>query len=465
MRRSTERSRPSALALLVAGAFFMEFLDGSIIATALPHMAPALHATAVGLNVGMSAYLLTVAVFILPSGWAADRFGSRRVFATAIVVFTAGSILCGLSTSLPEFVAARVLQGLGGAMMVPVGRLTVLRATPRHELMGAIAVLTWPGLAAPVIAPPIGGFLADAFSWRWIFFLNVPLGVAGLLLSLRLFPDDRGSARPFDMPGFVGGALACLGATLLLDRIGQPGAADWQVVLLGSALVVVLVGLRRHLRRCRHPLIDLGPFGIATFSRVAVGGTAMRTLVSTMPFLLPLLFELGYGIDAVHAGLLVLCLFAGNLGMKPFTSSLLTRWGFRTTLVCNGLLQSATMLACATVVSLRIWPVTVLLLVLSGASRSLQFTALNTLAFADVPERWTNPANTIFSVAFQLGLGFGVSVGALCLRLASSTSGPDRHAFDVALIAIAAATALVALDGLRLRGDDGAAVIRRTATA
>ncbi len=459
------RTRPSPLALLVGGAFFMEFLDGSIIATALPRMAPALHSTAVALNIGISAYLLTVAVFILPSGWAADRFGARPVFTSAIIVFTLGSVLCGLSGSAFGFVAARVLQGVGGAMMVPVGRLVVLRTTPRHALMDAIAVLTWPGLAAPIIAPPIGGFLAEYASWRWIFFLNVPLGAAAFLLALRLVPRATvGERRPFDMPGFLLGGLACLSATLLLDRLGQAGGAAWQAAALVVALGGLLTLLHRHLRRAEHPLFDLAPFGVATFRSVMIGGSAMRILINTMPFLLPLLFQLGYGLDAFHAGLMVLALFAGNLGMKPFTSGTLRRFGFRATIVASGLVQAASMLACAVLIPLGLPPLTLLVLVVSGASRSMQFTAFNTLAFADVPERWTSSANTMFSVAFQLGIGFGVALGALALRLAMIGHGggpPGRAAFDLALTAIALVTALVSLDALRLDREAGAAVAAR----
>ncbi len=457
------RYRPTPLALLVAGAFFMEFLDGSIIATALPRMAPALHTTAVALNVGITAYLLTVAVFILPSGWAADRLGTRSVFSGAIVVFTVGSVLSGVSTSEPSFVAARVLQGLGGAMMVPVGRLAVLRTTPKAELMGAIAVLTWPGLAAPIIAPPIGGLLADDLSWRWIFFINVPLGLVGLALSLRYVPRVSSAAGPFDVLGFAFGAAACLDATFFLDRLGQPGRPVLSV-LLGVLLVLLMMALVRHLRRHSHPLVDLAAFSIPTFRAVTLGGAAMRVLINTLPFLLPLAFELGYGLSAFRAGLFVLALFVGNLGMKPFTSRILKRWGFRVTLVADGLLQAATMLGCAALIPMGLPPLTILVLVASGASRSLQFTALNTLAFADVPEEATSAANTLFSVAFQLGVGFGVAFGASALRLATAVlhqGVPDRTAFELAFTIIAIITAIVAVDGLRLHPEAGAIVSGR----
>jgi EmrB/QacA subfamily drug resistance transporter len=442
----------------------MELLDGSIIATALPRMAESLHSSAVSLNTGISAYLLTVAVFILPSGWAAQRYGTRPVFTTAVAVFTLGSVLCGLASSAPGFIAARVLQGLGGAMMVPVGRLAVLRTTPKHDLMGAIAVLTWPGLAAPLIAPPIGGFLTVYASWRWIFFINVPLGVAAFLLALRLVPAGRGEARtPFDLLGFVLGGLACLTATYLLDLLGEEGVSFSKPLLLVVAFCGIFALLLRHLRRGPHPLIDLSPIRIATFRVTLFGGSAMRTLISTMPFLLPLLFQLGFGMDAFHAGLLVLALFAGNIGIKPLTTPILRQWGFRRVIVANGLLQATTMLGCATLSPSTQVPVILLVLLVSGASRSMQFTALNTLAYADVPQPLMSNANTMFSIAFQLAQGFGVALGAVALRFARMASANGSGAltsteFHLALIGLAGVTALISLDALRLAPNAGQAI-------
>jgi EmrB/QacA subfamily drug resistance transporter len=453
--------RPSPLALLVAGAFFMEFLDGSIIATALPSMAASLHSSAVALNVGISAYLLTVAVFILPSGWAAQRYGTRAVFATAVAVFTLGSVLCGFAGSATSFIAFRVLQGVGGAMMVPVGRLAVLRTTPKHKLIGAIAVLTWPGLTAPVLAPPIGGFLTVYASWRWIFFINVPLGIVAFLLALRLVPSGRGETRtPFDLLGFVLGALACLAITRLLDLLGENGAPLTQPLLLMVAFCGSFAWLLHHIRHRAHPLIDLAPLGVATFRETLFGGGAMRMVIATMPFLLPLLFQLGFGMDAFHAGLLVIALFAGNIGIKPLTTPIIRRWGFREIFVANGMLQAVTMLGCAMLGPATPVPVILILLVVSGASRSLQFTSINTLAYADVPERMMSPANTMFSIAYQLSQGFGVALGAVALRLATLATGsgasvPGRAEFHFALIGLAVAMVLISLNALRLPPDAG----------
>jgi EmrB/QacA subfamily drug resistance transporter len=444
----------------------MEFLDGSIIATALPSMAVAMHTSAVSLNVGISAYLVTVAVFILPSGWLAQRWGTRLVFTSAVVVFVLGSVLCGLAGSAPVFVAARVLQGVGGAMMVPVGRLAVLRTTPKHRLMEAIAVLTWPGLTAPVLAPPLGGFLAVYASWRWIFFINVPLGVLALPLALRLMPSRREEQprAPFDLLGFLLGALACIVLTRLLDLLGEDGSGGVQPLLLALAFAFFFAWLLRHLRRHPQPLFDLAPLAIATFRATLFDGGAMRTLISTMPFLLPLLFQLGFGLDAFHAGLLVLALFAGNIGIKPLTTPIIRRFGFRTTLLANGVVQALTMLGCALLTATVPQPAVVLLLFLSGASRSLQFTALNTLAYADVPERLMSTANTLFSIAFQLSNGFGVALGAVALRLARVELGggaaPGPVEFRYALTGLAVLMAVVTLRAARLSPHAGAVVAR-----
>ena len=457
------------LALLVAGAFFMEFLDGTIIVTALPRMAESLGTDPVDLHIGITAYLLTVAVFILPGGWAAERFGARAVFTAAMGVFTLGSLLCGLAGSTPAFVAARVLQGVGGAMMVPVGRLAVLRTTAKPDLLRAIAVLTWPGLTAPLLGPPLGGFLAEHFTWRLIFFVNIPLGLAGMALAWRLVPAAAGPGRrPFDGMGFLLAAAWCLCATLALDLVGEGGGAGggvWgTVALLAAGAAAAGPLLWRHLRRHAHPLLDTAPFATPTFRATMLTGTGMRTLIGTMPFLVPLLFQLGYGFDAVRAGLLTLVLFAGNLGIKPLTTPILRRLGFRAVLVGNGLVQAAAMAAFALLPAAAPLPVLLMLLVLAGASRSLQFTALNTLAFADVPQPAMAPANTWFSVAFQLSIGIGVAVGAVALRLASLAAGvpqPGLPQFHAALAGIAALMALAALDALRLARDAGAAVTAR----
>lgn len=451
----------NALALLIAGCFFMEFLDGTIITPALPQMAVSLGTDAVDLHVGISAYLLTVAVFILPGGWAAERFGARPVFTAAIGVFTLASGLCALAVSADTFVAARVLQGIGGAMMVPVGRLVVLRTTAKSDLMRAIALLTWPGLTAPLLGPPLGGFIAEHLHWRFIFLVNLPLGVAATAVAWRLVPQVApGAPRPFDWKGFALAGSACLCAELSLDVLSRADPAWIAAAVLPVVAAAAGWAAYQHLRGHDHPLLELSPWRIPTFRMVMVTGTAMRAQISAMPFLLPLLFQLGFGYDPFHAGLMVLWLFVGNIGMKPMTSWVLRRFGFRSTIAGNAAVQAGTMLGCAAISAATPIAAVLPLLVLSGASRSMQFTALATLAFADVPQERMAPANTWFSVAFQLGNGIGVALGAVVLRVAGAASGAGSGpaAFHGAFATLAVFMLLLAAAAIRLRPDAGAAV-------
>lgn len=458
------RQRSTAVALLVAGAFFMENLDGTIIATALPRMARDFGSTPEALAIGMTAYLLTLAVFIPASGWLADRLGARRVFGFAIVGFTIASVLCGASTGVVSFTLARILQGAAGALMVPVGRLVVLRGTERRDLMRAIATLTWPALTAPVLGPPLGGFITHAFSWRWIFFINVPLGIVAFGLTLVLIGRQKGEEpRPFDGLGFLlnGTSLACL--LFALDRFGEAGADGvTAAIVLGVSVLLGAVALR-HARRHVFPLVPLDAFGNLPFAITMRAGSISRTTISTMPFLLPLLFQVGLELDAFAAGLLVLWYGVANLAIKPFTSAILRRFGFRTVLLANTLVNAAAIASCAVITRATPVVLTASLLMVAGAARSMQFTALNTLAFAELPPRQTGAANTLFNMAFQLAVGLGVALGAIVLRLVHAlpasgiAHGPDWP-FHVAFLLVGALALTAWRDYTRLALDAGAAV-------
>ncbi len=452
--------RARIVALIVAGTFFMEFLDGTVIATALPAMAHDFGRPVVSLSIGISAYLLTLAVFIPLSGWVADRYGTRDVFLTAIALFTGASMLCGLCDGLWPFVAARVLQGLGGAMMVPVGRLTVLRTTEKSALVGAIALLTWPALAAPVLGPPVGGLLTTYASWRWIFYLNVPLGLAAIVASAALMPNLREEARrPFDIPGFLlsGFSLALLMEGLELVSGGGPDWAAPVLLVAGLALGVVAV---RHGLRARAPMLELSALRIPTFLATVTGGMVFRTTIGTVPFLLPLLFQIGFGLDAFQSGMLVLATFLGNIGMKPFTTITMRRWGFRGTALVTGVLASISLGLCALLYPWTPVPLLVVVLFAGGLSRSMQFTVLNTLAFVDVPHARMSAASSLASVAQQMSIGMGVAFGAACLHLVALRhgGGPDLADFHIVFLIVA----LVMLAGLppfaRLPADAGAEV-------
>ena len=453
-------ARARIVALVVAGAFFMEFLDGTVIATALPAMARDFGRPVVTLSVGISAYLLALAVFIPLSGWVADRFGTRDVFTAAIAVFTGASMLCGVCDGLWGFVAARLLQGLGGAMMVPVGRLAVLRTTEKSALVGAIALLTWPALAAPVLGPPVGGLLTTYASWRWIFFLNVPLGLAAIALSVILIPNLREQTkRRFDRVGFVltGLALSLFMEGLELVSGDGPG---WMAPLLLVAGLVLGVAAVRHGLRTPHPLLDLDVMRIAAFRVVITGGTVFRVTINTVPLLLPLLFQIGFGLDAFHSGLLVLATFLGNIVMKPFTTWIMRRWGFRGSAVVAGMLASLTMLACAFLTPATPLPILLPILFISGLTRSMQFTVLNTLGFADVPPPRMSGASTLSSVVQQMSIGMGVALGAAMLHLVTLRHGGPPVLADFHLVF--AGVAVLMLAGLppflRLPSDVGAEV-------
>jgi MFS family permease len=459
---SSRRTLP--VALLVAAAFFMENLDGTVIVTALPQMARSFNADPVALNLGLTAYMLTVAILIPISGWMADRFSPRNVFAGAIAVFTGASVLCGLSTGQWSFTACRVLQGIGGAMMMPVGRLVVLRMTKKQDLVRAISYIVWPGLVAPVVGPPVGGFITSYLGWRWIFFLNVPIGLAGIGFALALISGQRGlGGRRFDLRGFLLCGIACVSLIYGLELLGQTPFPGREVaLLLGSGLIVGTLAVR-YLRRASAPLIDLGPLRIHTFAVTLRGGSLFRLATSAVPFLLPLMFQLGFGLDSFTSGLLVLAIFAGSLGMKLITTQALRRYGFRQVLLVNGALTTLSVLGYAVLTSATSYAVMSAVLLVGGLTRSLQFSAFNALAFADVPEAHMNDANTLGSVMQQLTVGLGITAGANALRLArllhpaaaASTTTAD---FKVAFALVALMTAISTLDALTLPRDAGASV-------
>lgn len=449
------------VAWLVAGAFFMEMLDATVITTALPEMAQSFGVRPADMSIGMSAYLLALAVFIPVSGWVADRYGPRRVFGGALALFTIASILCGLSQSLPQFTCARILQGLGGAMMVPVGRLAVLRVTPRQDLVKAIAIITWPGLAAPVIGPLVGGIVTTALSWHWIFFLNVPLGLIALAANARLVRGGPGGRRPFDLPGFI---LTGVGCSVLMYAVDLCGKLDVEAGLVAGLMALAVLSLVlavRHLRRAPHPLVDLSPMRYRTFAVTMYGGSLFRIAIGSAPFLLPLMFQVGFGLSPVQAGSLMLALFAGNLAMKPATTWAMRTFGFRRVLVVNGLLVAIGFGLCATLTAgTPAWWTSVLLF-FCGMSRSMQFTALNTLGFADVPKPAMTGATTLFSACQQLNAGLGIAFGAVALRAAEWLTGhgqaaPQPLQFRIALLLSALLAAVAVMDSARLPANAGA---------
>jgi EmrB/QacA subfamily drug resistance transporter len=461
----------AALPFIVAATFFMEYLDTTIVATALPQMARSFAVGPNEVSLGMTAYMLTLAVFIPVSGWIADRFGSRSVFGGALVLFTVASVLCGLSTGIGFFTAARVLQGLGGAMMVPVGRMIVVRNTDKSRLMKAISTITWPAIVAPVVGPTVGGFITTYASWHWVFFLNVPFGLAALAAIAKYVPNQRNEQRrSMDIGGFVlsGTALiALLYGTELASRQDARIAHAAGFILAGVILGSIAV---RHFRRVRNPLLDLTTLGVPTYAVTVLWGLATRIGIEAVPYLAPLLFQIGFGLSAFQSGLLLLATAVGNLGMKVFTTPILQRFGFRTV----AMFATAT---AAVIVAAYGWlfpstPLAVMLIVLFvyGLARSLQFTTLATLAYADVEDPQKGPASTLWSVAQQMAIGMGIAFGALCLRISTTLgAAPRREAQAFALgdfrWAFLAAGVLIAVSIVgyaRLPADAGNAITARS---
>ncbi|QRY55142.1 MFS transporter [Mycolicibacterium septicum] len=423
------------MALLVAGSLFMEILDATIIAPAIPLIAASFGVEAIDVNVAISAYLVTVAVLIPASGWLADRFGTRRVFIGAIAVFTLASVGCAVSASLPMLVLMRMLQGVGGAMMVPVGRLAVLRQSGKADLVRAIALLTWPALTAPVLAPVLGGAIATLGSWRWIFAVNIPIGVIGIVLALKLVRGEpQPTTRSLDWPGLLALGSGIAAALIALENIRVSGT-DWGLVAgCGVAAVLLLGGALWRLLTAAAPLVQLRVLRVHTLRITVVAGSLYRLVITAVPFLLPLQFQLEFGWTPLAAGAMVAALFAGNLTIKPATTPLMRRFGIRTVLLVNGLAS----VACFGLLALLQpgLPVAVMavILYLSGALRSIGFTAYNSLAFSDVDGEELTHANTLNASVQELAAGLGVAVAALLLS--QLTSYPVTYLVLGALLAL-----------------------------
>jgi EmrB/QacA subfamily drug resistance transporter len=430
MPRRDDPALPSPVSALlpfiVAGTFFMEYLDTTIIATALPQMARSFGVGPNEVSLGMTAYMLTLAVFIPISGWIADCFGSRTVFAAALVVFTVASVSCGFSAGIASFTASRVLQGVGGAMMVPVGRMIVVRNTERAKLMKAIATITWPAIVAPVVGPTIGGFITTYASWHWIFFLNVPFALAGFVAIALIVPNQRDSRRrPLDLIGFAlsGAALtALLSGTEMASH--QESSLPLAVGLMLAGLAIGVLAMR-HLRRARHPLLDTSTLRVPTFAVTVLWGSATRIGIEAVPYLLPLLFQLGFGLSAFRSGLLLLATAVANLGMKFFTTRILRQFGFRSVTIFTCAVAATFIAACGWLAPSTPLALMLAVLFVYGLARSLQFTTLATLAYADVSDAQKGPASTLWSVAQQMTIGMGIAFGALCLRISAAFHQPD----------------------------------------
>lgn len=410
--------------LIVGCALFMQMLDSTVIATALPAMAESFGEDPIRLNVAITSYLLSAAVFVPICGWAADRFGAREVFASAIVLFTISSTLCGLSQTLGQMVAGRMLQGFAGAMMVPVGRIVLLRTVPKSELVRAMSFLSMPALMGPIFGPALGGFLVEYASWRWIFFMNLPIGVLGVILTLRYIKNiGGGQPQPLDLIGFLLTAV-CLGTLVFcFEAVGHSVLSPVMVAgLLGLGIVCGLLYVR-HAARSPHPILDFRLLRIPTFSIALLGGNLCRLAVGAVPFLLVMQLQVAFGMGPFAAGLLT---FAGALGaliMKISASPVIRFFGFRRALMWNAFLTGFSIIGCVLFTSATPHAVIIFVLLLGGFFRSLQLTAVNTLAYADIGPEEMGRATSMASAVQQLAISLGVAIAAFTLKVSMTARG------------------------------------------
>ena len=453
-------------ALTVACALFMENLDSTAISTSLPAIAKDLHEDPISLKLALTSYLISLAIFIPASGWAAGRFGARTIFRAAILVFILGSILCGISATLPELVGARVVQGLGGAMMVPVGRLLLLRSVERSELVNALSYLTVPALLGPVAGPVLGGFITTYFHWRWIFWINVPIGAIGIILATIFITDVKEEASgPLDVTGFL---LCGFGLAFLLFGLGGAGRGlipGQAAIFLAGAGAAALSAFVLHARHAVFPLLDLKLLSIKTFRASVIGGSVFRIGIGSMPFLLPLMLQAGFGMNALQSGSITFVASAGAMAMKATAAPILRVFGFRRVLVVDAIL-SAGFLGCYGFFTAST-PVVLMmgLLFVGGFVRSLEFTSLNAIAYAEIDSAKMSAAVSFASVAQQLSLSLGVAAGAGALQgFALFSPGLAVLAlenFKWAFVTMAAVSLSAAAAFLWLPADAGSELTRR----
>lgn len=450
----TRRELLTGLPMITASALFMQMLDSTILNTALPTIAEDMHRSPFSMQLAVISYSLTVALLIPLSGWLADRFGTRRTFLGAVAVFSLGSLFCALSTTLPQLVASRVAQGIGGAMMVPVSRLTLMQAYQREDFVRVFTFITIPGQVGPILGPLLGGWLVTYASWHWIFLINIPFGLLGILYGLRVFPDFRQQRGPFDIAGFLLIGMGLFGMTAGLELTGGKTASPGLAVLLIALAFLCLTAYIVHARKAPFPLIRLGVFKIRTFSVGLAGNVVARLGIGSIPFLVPLFLQVGLGYPPDIAGMLMLAPAVASLMTKTFVLRVLSRFGFRRTLLF--LTLSIGCVFAAASLQQPGWsllPIIVQLFI-QGMLMSAQFTAMNTITLGNIPPQMASDGNSLLSVSQNLCLSFGVAISTASLRLFSG-SGTPLQALHSTFIAVGAMTAAAAFVFMLLRPEDG----------
>ncbi|WP_420374685.1 DHA2 family efflux MFS transporter permease subunit [Pollutimonas sp. H1-120] len=449
-----ERRAIRMIPFIVGCALFMQMLDATVVATALPVMAQSLNSSVVRMNVAITSYLLAVAVFVPISGWAADRFGAKRVFLAAILLFTLSSIACAASQNIGQLVFSRVIQGLAGAMMVPVGRIILLRKVPKTELLKAMAFLSLPALLGPLIGPPLGGFLVTYASWHWIFLINIPVGIVGIALILYYIQDDYPvQPRRLDWVGFLLSGVSLATLVSGFEAIGHRSLPLAQLLALVGVGVVCGLLYIWHARHTAYPIIDLALLRIPTFAISTLGGNLCRFAIGATPFLLAILLQVGFGLSPFSAGMITFTSAIGAMAMKLVATPIIQRFGFKRVLIANALIAGAFVALCGLFrADTPIW-IMALILVVGGFFRSLQFTAVNTLTYADLGSEEMSRASSFAAMAQQLGISLGVACAAVTLNLSMNWRGGTELALvDIVwgFVVIGLVTAASALSFARL---------------
>ena len=445
-------SRRVIVPLIVACALFMQNLDSTALATALPAIAASLGETPLRLHLAITVFMLSLAAFLPVSGWVADKFGARNVFRLAIIVFTCASVACGLAANFETLLIARAVQGAGGALMVPVGRLILLRSVPKSELISAMALMGMPALIGPIIGPIVAGLILTVTTWRWIFWLNVPIGVLGIVLATIYIPDVReADIKPFDWRGFGLSSFGLCGTLFGLDALTTRNEVDpFALGALIAGLICIALYVF-HARRAPNPILDLALLKFPTFRVSVSGGSCFRIGIGAAPFLLPLLMQQGFGYTPLQSGLITFAAAAGSLGMRSLAKRVLRRFGFRSVLIWNTLISCAFTALCALFTPTTPYIIMIAVIFFGGVFRSLQYTAINTIGYADIDAKLMSQATSFSQMAQRLALSGGVAISAFVLHHAGGGEAViPVHAFAMAFLTVAAVSALSVASFIKL---------------